>query len=52
MSGLVQQVEAGSPNAPRPTVALTTERWVAIIVLASLGGLVLARHAFREFIPR
>lgn len=52
MSGLVHQVEGGDPAAAARPQVLTTERWLALYVLAALGGLVLARRAFREFIPR
>lgn len=53
MSGLVRTEEGGTNASPssRPAV-MTTERWLAVYVLAALAGLVVARKAFREFIPR
>jgi len=53
MSGL-QVEESGRPAAAAPVAKplISTERWVAIIVLGSFAFLVGTRHAFREFIPR
>lgn len=53
MSGLIHSVETDAhPGKGAPAKVLTTERWLAIYVLGSLGALYLARRAFREFIPR
>jgi hypothetical protein len=34
------------------TRGLTTERWVAVYMLAALGFLMVTRRAFSDFVPR
>lgn len=42
-----QSKEAGEKES-----GMTTERWVAVYMLAALGFLVVMRRAFADFVPR
>lgn len=42
-------------SAPTPASSpkvMTSERWVAVVMIGALGFLVVTGRAFREFIPR